>query len=226
MAFCVQFKRRAMVILAFSAGAVASFAALALNVDERQILAMNAAVRTVVAGVQSSLLHSVFSALSCAGSVAVLGPMAAVAILWVWRRGASDRSALAGVMSMSSVLVTFTLKAIFHRARPLGAGAFPELGYSFPSGHSLNTMAIGVTVAYVSYREGLAPRWVVSAAVIFSLLVGVSRVYLDVHWATDVIGGWSVGAVIAAACALFYEWPHSARDLAPTSCDDGEGSNV
>ena len=63
MAFCARFKRRVMVILAFSAGAVASFAALALYVDERQIIAMNAAIRTVVAGMQSSSLHALFSAL-------------------------------------------------------------------------------------------------------------------------------------------------------------------
>ena len=46
MAFCVRFKRRVMMILAFSAGAIALFAALALHVDERQIIAMNAAIRT------------------------------------------------------------------------------------------------------------------------------------------------------------------------------------
>ena len=90
MAFCVRFKRRVMVMLGNSAGAVASFAALALYVDERQIIAMNAAIRTVVAGVQSSSLDALFSALSWAGSVAVLGPMAAVAIFWLWRRGESD----------------------------------------------------------------------------------------------------------------------------------------
>ena len=63
MAFCVRFKRRVMVMLGNSAGAVASFAALALDVDERQIIAMKAAIRTLVAGVQSSSLHALFSAL-------------------------------------------------------------------------------------------------------------------------------------------------------------------
>ena len=64
-------------------------------------------------------------------------------------------------------------------------------GYSFPSGHSTGSMAISVTLAYVLARHRVAPHWGVATAtaMAFSVLVGMSRLYLDVHWGTDVFGG-------------------------------------
>ena len=56
-------------------------------------------------------------------------------------------------------------------------------------------------------------------AVAFSLLVGVSRVYLDEHWASDVGGGWAIGLAVSAACIALSEWMVSraaARDAAAT----------
>ena len=211
----VRRKARRRLLLGVSTAAALTFSALAVILFRGETTAFDAALRTTVAGVHSSSLHVFSLALSWAGSFRVLGPLAGAVALWLWSRERRRASTTAGLMSMSSVLITWALKGLFHRTRPLGAVAFPELGYSFPSGHSLDTMAIAVTFTYVLYREDLAPRWAIGAAIIFSLLVGMSRVYLDVHWATDVIGGWCLGAVIAASCAFLYESPQNPPDVSP-----------
>ena len=77
--------------------------------------------------------------------------------------------------------------------------------YSFPSAHATTSAAISCTLAYVFWRERLVPgAAALLGAVTVPLLVGVSRVYLDVHWAADVVGGWCAGLVIAALSAGLY----------------------
>ena len=197
-----------------SAAAVATFAALAMAVAGRQPTALDVAIReAVLRAAPSPSLHAAFSALSLVGSLLVLGPVTCLAVFGLWRRGTNNSSPRAVLLSMSSVVVTWALKECFHRTRPPGALMYPGLGFSFPSGHSRQTMAICVTVAYVSYREGLVARWAVHAAILFSVLVGMSRVYLDVHWATDVIAGWSGGVVVAGGCAWLYESCRRPRDI-------------
>lgn len=146
-----------------------------------------------------------FTALTWVGSPITLGVLATLAATALWR-GRGARVAAAAVFSPVVALVLIALlKLVFHRARPEGALLFTHLGYSFPSGHATGSMAVAVTLAYVLARERAAPRWAGALAIVFSLLVGWSRLYLDVHWATDVIGGWAIGLAIAAGGAALYE---------------------
>ena len=104
----------------------------------------------------------------------------------------------AGVAIMSP-----TLKWLFHRPRPDPALRLVEVGdYSFPSGHSLGSA--GVYVAVVVLVVSIAPRYRVLAATACALLVaavGFSRVYLRVHYPSDVVAGWGLGLVWALGVA-------------------------
>jgi membrane-associated phospholipid phosphatase len=67
---------------------------------------------------------------------------------------------------MVSILAMVALKAAFHRAGPTGVAAIADPGYGFPSGHSMNSMAMAVTPAYVAARERLVPGWSIVVAVL------------------------------------------------------------
>lgn len=107
-------------------------------------------------------------------------------------------------------LLSTLLKQAFDRPRP---DLVPHDVYvytaSFPSGHAMMSAATYLTLGALLAR--VQPRWRMKAyllliAIFLMLTVGVSRIYLGVHWPTDVVAGWTAGAVWALLCWLVARW--------------------
>jgi undecaprenyl-diphosphatase len=200
-----------LALVALSAGGAAALVGFASELLEHELDGLDALGHTWAESHRSPAADAFFSAATWTGSVAVLLPVCVLAAWLLHRRGRGGAAAVL-FAPLLAVVVTNLLKYHFGRARPVGA-RLASFGTSFPSGHTTAATATALTLAYVLAREGIVPRALVAvAAVAVALLVGASRVYLDVHWASDVIGGWIVGAAIAAACAALYE---RARGLQP-----------
>lgn len=112
---------------------------------------------------------------------------------------------LVTVITTGSLLSAF-LKDQFSRARPEVVEHLDRVfTSSFPSGHSMVSMLTWLTLAAVAVR--FVPRhalrlFLLISAVVLSLMIGISRVYLGVHWPTDVIAGWALGLSWASASWL------------------------
>lgn len=103
-----------------------------------------------------------------------------------------------------------SLKHFFHRPRP-DLVSHESLVYtaSFPSGHSMMAAVTYLTLAAMLMRFQARRRlkaYVLVLATLLTLLVGISRVYMGVHWPTDVLAGWSLGGTWAVLCWLIALW--------------------
>ncbi|HET9983887.1 MAG TPA: phosphatase PAP2 family protein [Longimicrobiales bacterium] len=128
-----------------------------------------------------------------------LAPIVAIAAVWLWIKGRRVSAAHLAVVQLGSALLNPALKFTLVRNRPTlfelrGQFALP----SFPSGHAIAVTAVVLTAAYLVYRTGHG-RWGYVVAAFFWLIVIYSRIYLAVHWPTDVVAGLAVGAVWLAA---------------------------
>jgi undecaprenyl-diphosphatase len=104
------------------------------------------------------------------------------------------------------MLLAAVSKDIFRRERPdlVAHGSLVETT-SFPSGHSLMAAVVYLTLGVLIARSLPQRRlkaYVLCAAALLAILVGISRVYMGVHWPTDVLAGWIVGAAWAVLCLL------------------------
>src|SRR5579871_803473 len=110
----------------------------------------------------------------------------------------------------SGLVVSVLLKQLFQRPRPdLVPYATYVSSTSFPSGHSMMSaityLALGALLARSQERK-LLKAYFLLIAVLLTFLIGVSRVYLGVHWPSDVVAGWTAGAVWALSCWLLAQW--------------------
>jgi len=162
--------------------------------------------------------------LTSLGSVAVLTVIAALAVGYLL---AARKPALAaftlGAVGGGAILGT-VLKAVYARSRPdIVAHLVGTHSASFPSGHAMNSAITYLTLAVLLSRAETSHAlrmYLVSVAIGLTLLVGFSRVYLGVHWPTDVAGGWIVGGLWAVGCSLLAKRLQSSHTVEEAGTND------
>ena len=144
------------------------------------------------------------------GGILFLTLLAAIVVGFLLIRGQRGAAGFVAASTAGAWLASSALKWGFDRPRP---DVVPQLSVvytsSFPSGHSMLSAAVYLTLGGLLARfvRGEAVKaYLLGCAVFLTLLVGVSRVYMGVHYPTDVLAGWTAGAVWAMLCWLAARW--------------------
>ena len=185
--------------LGLALAAMAFFVFIAHEVAEGGTRRVDGTIHGYFVGHQNAGLHLVMQGLSLLANGKALTVIAILCVVGLILRPRFRPDALSMLVAIGGgELLVIGLKALFHRPRP--AEVFASLGYSFPSGHSFFAVTLYGMAAYWLVRGTRARRWVWLPAVALMLLIGFSRIYLGVHYASDVLAGFCVGLPWLWAC--------------------------
>jgi undecaprenyl-diphosphatase len=158
-------------------------------------------------------LEIVMRDITSLGSFTVLTILTLVTIGYLLIEGKRAAATFVAAATGGGIVLSESLKALFARPRPdLVAHLVEVNSMSFPSGHAMLSAVTFLTLGALLTRieaRGRVKVYLISVAILLTLLVGASRVYLGVHWPTDVLAGWSIGAAWAML------WLASAWRLCP-----------
>lgn len=147
-------------------------------------------------------VDSLFSVVSRIGYLWGVVPVNVLILLWLVVRRRYRDGLFFGLAVIGSLAINLFAKNYFERVRPeLWLSIAPEHSYSFPSGHAMGSVSLGVAVTLLCWHSRW--RWpVFAAASVFILLVGMSRIYLGVHYPSDILAGWA--ASMAWVVAMYH----------------------
>ena len=218
--------------LSIVAGAILAFTGIADEMAEGETHGVDMAILNALQPqpghpVGPAWLSQAARDITALGSVSILMMITlAVGGFLVLRRKLME----AGLLTLAAIgglALSEAMKTVFGRARP------PEIyrivdayNPSFPSGHALLSAVVYLTLGAMLARATDLRRergYIMTAAILVALLVGATRVYLGVHWASDVLAGWCLGAAWATACWLLDRHLRTPGSRAPGHAS-GEGS--
>jgi undecaprenyl-diphosphatase len=185
--------------LAIGLAAALLFAWFAWLASRAGVPGFDAAGRDAVHAYARPWLTQIMEAASLAGGGWGLWPAGVLIVGLLVRAGRGREAARFGVTVLGANLMNEAMKLFFHRPRPepwFGYSQPPT--YSFPSGHAFVSFCFCLCLAEILIRHGwpLAAKVAIwSAALGCTLTIGLSRVYLGVHYPTDVLGGYAAGIV-------------------------------
>ncbi|HXI12710.1 MAG TPA: phosphatase PAP2 family protein [Thermoanaerobaculia bacterium] len=154
----------------------------------------------------ATLFFTLFTVVGGPSGLAVI--LLLTTLLLCWRRRFRWAAYLT-ITALGGGVLNLALKLHFARARPdLSIALRHAGGFSFPSGHAMGSMAVFAALAYIAIRAFPTPRersasFAIAASVI--LTVGLSRIYLGVHWLSDIGAGFAAGGIWATFTTAAYE---------------------
>ncbi|MFT4413414.1 phosphatase PAP2 family protein [Bacillus sp. UMB0728] len=204
-------KLKGHLLSAFLIGLVSliGFSCMAILISAQKIERFDQTLISFIRGYESQALTTIMKFFTFIGSFPVVLVLFLIVsfILYSVLRCRAEVFLL-GTVIIGTQVINQTLKVIFHRARPDFHLLIDVGGYSFPSGHAMSAFAVYGILAFIFWRH-ILNRFGRTTIVIFSslliLIIGTSRIYLGVHYPSDIIGGYFASSVWLTVSIWFFQ---------------------
>ena len=179
-----------------------AFGELAEDLHEGEVFFFDAPLLEFAHGLAADNWNAFFMQVSALGYVYGVVPLDVIIVLALAARQKLREGLFAGFAMIGSALLNLGAKQLFARQRPsLWESIAPESSFSFPSGHAMGSMTLACVLVLLAWHTRW--RWpVIVVTSIFVALVGLSRVYLGVHYPSDILAGWAAAITWTAAIYL------------------------
>jgi undecaprenyl-diphosphatase len=199
--------------LIFAALAMWAFAQIADEVLDKETQTIDTAILQVLRGLRTPLLDQVMMGVTFLGEPTVLLLMCLSLGIWLLIRKRREEATTIAIAAGGAGGLNYLIKDLFRRQRPPVWERIVDVNhYSFPSGHAMVSLVVYGIIGYLLVTH--FPRWrslIISLTIILVSAIGFSRLYLSVHWPTDVIAGYAAGVVWLIACIVSMEIWHEYR---------------
>ena len=225
----LSIERAVLLSLFLAAAAFFAFLKLASEVGEGDTMAFD---RYILVGLRSSAdpaiplgphwLTEAMTDVTAFGSTAGLLLVTGAVVFYLLVAGRARTAAFVLAATAGGAAAGKLLKLAYGRPRPdLVPHLVDVTSTSFPSGHAVDSAIVYLTLAALVARTVTAPAerlYLLGAAIVLTVLIGCSRVYLGVHWPSDVVAGWAFGAAWALLCSI------AGRYLLPVAARSGSAA--
>ena len=185
--------------------AILVFVTIAIMVLNKSILTFDNYIYTNISKLISDTVTIIMKIFTSFGSIIILNLICAISFI-IYKNKKYAKYLFLNLLVIAGL--NLILKNIFIRPRPQILQIVKERGFSFPSGHSMVSMAFYGFIIYLIYKNVKNPylKWsIISGLIITILLIGFSRIYLGVHYASDVIGGFCFSIAYIYIYTRFYK---------------------
>ncbi|MGG3470695.1 phosphatase PAP2 family protein [Neobacillus pocheonensis] len=203
---------RAYLIMAFiiSSVCVIGFSFISLLISDQKIIKFDSWVIQLIQGLESPGLTSMMKTFTFIGSapfVIILSILLMFFLFKVLHHGIELILFVTAILG--SACLNGLLKNIFQRVRPDLHRLIDISGYSFPSGHAMNAFTVYGIITFLLWRH-IPTKWGRSILILFSIVmilsIGISRIYLGVHYPSDIIGGYFASGFWLATLIWFFQF--------------------
>ena len=203
-----------------------AFVAMTLATTAGMLTMLDQQVAQAMHSIWQESLHRVFQVIAELGGLELTTILMLALFIYLWRGGFGADALVVGAFIGAVALEVLYKSLLFHPGPPrsISHGDGPSLsevlesnglGNSFPSGHMVRTVVVYGLLAFVIRRLSSSPvarALAMPAAIAIIVLVAFDRLYLDVHWESDVIGGLLLGGIALVSATVWLDRPRKAEN--------------